>query len=97
MMGFQLSRSQTVHVRNTVIHGLRWVRGEKKKDVILGTVYSAGLPKLKNTHYCCRLPESWDARTRSWEAATRADTKGLPETTFFWWGGGCPGWFFIPL
>ena len=87
MMGFQLSRSQTVHVRNTVIHGLRWVRGEKKKDVILGTVYSAGLPKLQNTHYCCRLPESWDARTRSWEAATRADTKGLPETTFFWWGG----------
>ena len=31
MMGFQLSRSQTVHVRNTVIHGLRWVRGKKKK------------------------------------------------------------------
>ena len=65
MMGFQLSESHTMRVRNTVICGLRWVREKKKKkDVILGIVHLAGLPKLKNTHYCCRLPESWDARTR---------------------------------
>lgn len=31
MMGFQLSESHTMRVRNTVICGLRWVREKKKK------------------------------------------------------------------